>query len=151
MDAVLRSVAVYLFLLVMMRLAGRRTLAELTVFDFVLLLIIGESTQQALLGDDFSVVNACIIIVTLIALDVTLSLVKQRSPAVSRLIDGGPMVVVENGRLLEDRARRARIDEEDVLEAARKLRGLERMDQIKFAVLEMNGGITVIAKDDARG
>lgn len=78
MDAVLRAVAVYGFLLVIMRLSGKRTLAQVTAFDLVLLLIIGEATQQALLGDDFSVTNAFVVITTLIVCDIGMSLVKQR-------------------------------------------------------------------------
>ena len=70
MDAVLRAIAVYLVLLLLFRVAGRRTLAEITTFDFVLLLIIGEATQQALLGEDFSVTNAVIVIATLLFIDV---------------------------------------------------------------------------------
>lgn len=144
MDAVLRSAAIYLFLLLVFRVAGRRELGEMTSFDFVLLLIIGEATQQALLGDDFSVTNAMLVICTLVALDIGLSLGKRRWPRVERLLDGLPLVLVENGRPLRDRLRMARIDEQDVLTAARSSHGLERMEQIKYAVLECSGTISVI-------
>lgn len=143
---VVRGVAIYLIVFVLFRLSGRRTLAQITTFDFVLLLIIGEATQQALLGEDFSLTNAVLVIVTLITIDIALSLVKRRSPSVEKLIDGVPMILVENGRPLSDRLRKSRVSEEDVLEAARRLQGLERLDQIKFAVLEVSGGITVIPK-----
>jgi uncharacterized membrane protein YcaP (DUF421 family) len=146
MDAVLRATAVYIVLLLLFRISGRRSLSQLTTFDFVLLLIIGEAMQQALLGEDFSLTNAVLVIVTLITIDIALSLVKQRSPSVEKLIDGVPMILVENGRPLSDRLRKSRVSEEDVLEAARRLQGLERLDQIKFAVLEVSGGITVIPK-----
>jgi uncharacterized membrane protein YcaP (DUF421 family) len=146
MDAVLRATAVYIVLLLLFRISGRRSLSQLTTFDFVLLLIIGEATQQALLGEDFSLTNAVLVIVTLITIDIALSLVKRRSPSVEKLIDGVPMILVENGRPLSDRLRKSRVSEEDVLEAARRLQGLERLDQIKFAVLEVSGGITVIPK-----
>jgi uncharacterized membrane protein YcaP (DUF421 family) len=69
-DSVLRAAAIYLVLLVLFRVAGRRTLSEITSFDFVLLLVIGEATQQALLGEDFSLIHAVLVIVTLIMLDV---------------------------------------------------------------------------------
>lgn len=148
MDAVLRAAAIYLFVLVVFRIAGRRTFSQMTSFDFVLLLIIGEATQQALLGDDFSVTNALIVIVALITMDIGFSIMKDRWAFFAKLVDGVPMVVVENGRPLRARMRRARIDESEVLEAARKLRGLERLEQIKFAVLEISGGITIVPKDD---
>jgi uncharacterized membrane protein YcaP (DUF421 family) len=79
MDSVLRAAAIYLVLLVLFRVAGRRTLSEMTSFDFVLLLVIGEATQQALLGEDFSLINAVLVIITLIMLDVLISWVTQRS------------------------------------------------------------------------
>lgn len=148
MDSVLRAAAMYLALMVLFKIAGRRSLAELTTFDFVLLMMIGEATQQALLGDDFSVTNSIIVIVTLIAIDVGLSLLKQRSQWVSRLIDGEPTIVVENGRLLRDRLRHARLIEADIMEAARSSQGIERLEEIKFAIIERNGKISVIAKEN---
>jgi uncharacterized membrane protein YcaP (DUF421 family) len=147
MDSVLRAAAIYLVLLVVFRVSGRRTLAELTTFDFVLLLIIGEATQQALLGEDFSLTNAVLVITTLLTIELSLSILKQRVPFLDKLLDGVPMVVVDHGLPLRDRMRKARIDEEDVLEAARRLQGIERLDQIKYAVLEVSGGITVVPND----
>jgi uncharacterized membrane protein YcaP (DUF421 family) len=148
MDAVLRGVAIYVFLMLVFRLAGRRTLSQMTSFDFVLLLIIGESTQQALLGEDFSLTNAFVVILTLVGIDVLLSLWKQWAPGVERMLDGMPTIIVENGRPLKDRMAWARVDESDVLTAARERQGLERMDQIKYAVLEVSGGISIIPKEE---
>jgi len=147
MDSVLRAAAMYLALMVLFKIAGRRSLAELTTFDFVLLMIIGEATQQALLGDDFSLTNSMLVIVTLIAVDVGLSLLKQRSGRVSRLIDGEPTIIVENGKLLRQRLRHARLVEADVMEAARSSQGIETLDEIKFAIIERNGKISIIARD----
>lgn len=144
MESVLRAVAVYGFLVLVIRLAGRRTMAQLTDFDFVLLLIIAEATQQGLLGDDSSITNAFLVILTLIVIDIGLSLWKQRSPRIEKWLDGVPLVIVEEGRLLEDLAKKARVDEQDILAAARMLHGLERMNQIKYAVLERAGGISII-------
>jgi uncharacterized membrane protein YcaP (DUF421 family) len=147
MDSVLRAAAIYLVLLVLFRVAGRRTLSEMTSFDFVLLLVIGEATQQALLGEDFSLINAVLVIVTLIMLDVLISWVTQRSRIAGKLVEGVPMVIVADGKPLHDRMRTARIELADVLEAARHTQGLERMDQIKYAVVETSGGITIIPKE----
>lgn len=149
MDVVARGLLIYAFLLVLFRISGQRSLGQVTTFDFVLLLIIAETTQQALLGDDYSITNAFLLIVTLIAIDVGLSLLKQRSPRIDRLIEGLPLVIVENGKPLEDRMAKARVDEEDILSAARKLQGLERMEQIKYAVLERNGAISIVKKPSA--
>jgi uncharacterized membrane protein YcaP (DUF421 family) len=147
MDSVLRAAVMYLALMVLFKIAGRRSLAELTTFDFVLLMIIGEATQQALLGNDFSLTNSMLVIVTLIAIDVGLSLLKQRSQWVQRLIDGGPTIIVENGKLLHQRLRHARLVEADVMEAARSSQGIETLEQIKFAIIERNGKISVIAQE----
>jgi uncharacterized membrane protein YcaP (DUF421 family) len=146
MDSVLRATAIYIFLLLIFRIAGRRTLAQMTNFDLLLLLLTGEATQQGLLGNDYSLTNAFLVILTLIGLDVGLSLWKQRSPQLDKLVDGVPMVIVDDGRPLKDRMDKARVDESDILTAARVLQGLERMDQIKYAVLERSGGISIIPK-----
>lgn len=147
MDSILRALSIYLFLLVIVRISGRRTLGEMTSFDFVLLLVIGEATQQALLGDDFSITNAYVIIATLIFTDILFSLWKQRSEKLTKLVEGVPTILVADGKPLDEVLRKSRVDASDVLEAARRLQGLERMEQIKYAVLETSGGITVIPKE----
>jgi uncharacterized membrane protein YcaP (DUF421 family) len=149
MDSVLRAAAIYLFLLVLFRLSGQRTLSDVTIFDFVLLLIISEATQQALLGEDFSVTNAFLVILTLIGIDIALSLGVQRWRWMGKWIEGVPLVIVEHGRPLRERMRRVRVSEDDILTAARERQGLARMDQIEYAVLERSGGISIIPKHNA--
>lgn len=147
MDPVLRAAAVYLFLLVVFRAFGKRSLAQITTFDFVLLLIIAETTQQALLGEDFSVTNAFILIATLFLLDALLDWIKDRSGWFDRVTEGRPLIVLRDGKPLPERMALSRIDESDILTSARELQGLERLEQIKYAVLEKNGSITIIPKD----
>jgi len=149
MESMARAAVIYGMLLVLFRVTGKRSLAQITTFDFILLLIVGEATQQALLGNDFSIMNAGVVIVTLIVLDLGLSLLKQRSRRFDRILEGDPLLLMENGSFLKEHMDKARVDEEDILEAARALRGLERADQIKFAVLERNGEITVIPRRDS--
>lgn len=146
MDAVIRGAAVYLILLVIFRLAGRRTLAQMSSFDFVLLLIISEAAQNAMVGDDFSITNGMLVVVTLVGLDILLSHVKRWSPSIETWLDGRPTIIVDRG--VPDRRvmSRARIDEADVLTAAREKHGLERMDQIKYAVLETSGSLSIIPR-----
>lgn len=146
MDAVLRAAIVYLFLLVVLRVAGRRTLAQITTFDFVLLLVIGEATQQALLGDDYSLTNAFVVILTLLGMDLVLLGLKQRFPVVARMTESLPLVLVEHGEPIPERMTKARVDVDDVLEQARTSQGIERVEQIKYAVLERNGSISVIPR-----
>jgi uncharacterized membrane protein YcaP (DUF421 family) len=150
MDSVLRAAAAYAFVWLIFRIAGKRSLAEITTFDFVLLLIISETTQAALVDTDNSLTNTVLLIVTMVGIDVGLSLWKQRSRRVEKVIDGVPLVIVADGIPLYERMRKARVDEGDVLAAARQWRGLERMEQVKYAVLERNGGITVIAREGSQ-
>lgn len=149
MDSVLRAAVVYLALLLLFRIIGKRSLAETGVFDFVLLLIIAEATQQAMIDDDNSMTNAFLIIVTLLALNVGFSLLKQRLPLVERLIDDVPVLIVVDGNPIKERMDRARVDERDILQAARETQGLTRIDEIQYAVLERNGGISVVPKQAA--
>ena len=146
MESVIRGAAVYLILLLILRMSGRRTLAEMTPFDFVLLLIIAETTQQALLGNDFSITNAVVLIVTIIVIDIGLSYLKRWSPAVARLLDGLPTVLVRDGKVDARALDRARVEESDILVAARQKQGLENLAEVKHAVLENDSGISVIPK-----
>jgi len=144
METVLRGAAIYFFLLVVFRVAGKRSLESVTTFDFVLLLIIAEATQQGLLGEDFSVTNALLLVVTLVLIDVLLSLWKQSSRRVEWLIEGVPVLLLKDGVPLQDRMQRERVDEQDILAEARRSQGLERLGQIKYAILERGGGISII-------
>ncbi|MCY1427176.1 hypothetical protein D3C76_671460 [compost metagenome] len=144
MDSILRALFIYLLLMILFRVAGKRSLADITTFDLLLLMIIGEATQQALLGNDFSMINALLVIVTLVVIDVCLSMLKLRNPVIDRLMEGSPILIVEHGNPLRARLADARLREEDVLLAARETQGLERMDQIRFAILEKNGKISII-------
>ena len=146
MESVLRAAFVYLLLLLLLRLTGKRTLAQITTFDFVLLLIISEATQQAMLGEDNSMMHAAIVVSTLIGLNILMSLLKQRFKAVDRVLDDIPLLIVVDGKPLKDVMDQVRVDEDDVLDAARETQGLERMDEIRHAVLERNGKISIIPK-----
>jgi uncharacterized membrane protein YcaP (DUF421 family) len=150
MESVLRGAAVYVFLLIVFRVTGKRSLDQVTTFDFVLLLIISETTQQALLGEDFSITGACLLILTLFVMDQGLTWLKSRSRLVQKLAEGLPVVLLQDGKPFQERLRQSQVDEQDILAAARELQGLERLDQIKFAVLERHGGITIIPKPEER-
>lgn len=143
METVLRAAGIYLILMVVFKIAGRRALLQMTSFDLILLLIISEATQQALLGDDFSVTGAGLTIITLVTIDIVLGKLKNRFPSLAQLAEGGPVILVEHGRALQQRMKMTGVSEEDVLEAARS-QGLERLEQIRYAVLEVNGHISTI-------
>ena len=144
MDSVIKAAVVYFALWTIIRISGRRTLGEMSAFDLVLFMIIGGSTQRAITGQDYSLTNALLLVATFIVIDIALSLVELKSPFMRRVFNGMPMILVENGTVMAARLRRARITEENILESARKLHGLERIDQIKFAILEATGEITIV-------
>jgi uncharacterized membrane protein YcaP (DUF421 family) len=145
-ESVLRGITIYVFLLLVLRFSGRRTMGEMTAFEFVLLLIVAETTQQALLGDDFSITNSAVLILTLFAADILLSYLKQRLPRLAKWLDGQPSVLISDGTIDARALERARVSIEEVLEAARESQGIERLDQIKSAVLEASGSISIIPR-----
>mgnify|MGYP001943874227 FL=1 len=125
-------------------MSGKRTLSEMTTFDFVLLLIVGEATQQALLSDDNSLINAMLVVTTLIAVDVLFSILSAKWKLFDRVTNGVPVVILEDGKPLKERMEKERVEIDDILEAARRMQGLESIEQVKYAVLEKDGKISII-------
>jgi uncharacterized membrane protein YcaP (DUF421 family) len=144
MQSLLNALVLYLFLLVVFRLAGKRLLSQATTFDLVLVLMISETTQGAMLADDPSLANAMLLIATLVGAELVMSVVKHRWPAAERVLDGKPVVVVSEGQVLKERMDRERLDLSDILEAARQQRGLTEAADVRFAVLERDGSISII-------
>lgn len=147
MDSVIiRSTIIYFFILIVLRMAGKRSLSEMTTFDFVLVLIISEATQQAIIDDDHSIMGGMLAIITLVFLDVALSVLTVRFKFLDKVMNGVAMFILEDGKLYLDRMKKARIQIEDILESARKTHGLESLDEIKSAILEKDGSISIIPK-----
>lgn len=144
MDSVIRGLAIYIFLMIVTTISGKRTLAEVSTFDLILLLIISETTQQAMIDSDNSLINGIILIVTLVGFDIFLSLVKEKIPVLEKWIDGSPVVIMEEGKLNLYKMKKTRVNEDDILNAARKAHGLENLEQIKYAILEKSGEITIV-------
>jgi uncharacterized membrane protein YcaP (DUF421 family) len=147
METVIRGLVVYLFLLVVFRISGKRTLSEATTFDLVLLLIISETTQQAMVDNDHSMTTAALLILTLVGSSIALSLLKRMSPAADRWLEGAPLILVKDGQLLKDRMRKEWVDDGDLLEAARLQHGLRSLDDIDAAVLERGGQISISPRE----
>ncbi|MBR0649550.1 DUF421 domain-containing protein [Roseomonas terrae] len=144
METVFKAIALYVALLILFRITGRRSLQQTTTFDLVLLLVIGEAAQPALIGNDNSLTTAVLAVATLLSIDVALSLLKRKAGRLERLLEGQPTIIVMRGTPLPDQLRRARIDAADVLQAARERQGILRMEDIGLAVLEANGSISII-------
>jgi uncharacterized membrane protein YcaP (DUF421 family) len=146
MDSIVRALVVYVLLLVLFRVAGKRTLAHTTTFDLVLVLIISEAISNVLVGTDYSFTNAALVVTTLILADIGLSFVKRQAPRVEALIDGMPLVLYRNGRPLTAHMARERVGLDDILAAARERQGVSRLEDIDEATLERSGEISVIPR-----
>jgi uncharacterized membrane protein YcaP (DUF421 family) len=116
----------------------------MTPFDLVIILVISETTQQAMLANDFSITNAILLILTLFLTDILLSYLKKWSPPAGRVIDGVPVILVANGAIDREALRGCRLQVDDILEAARTQQGIEEMREIRFAILEVSGAISII-------
>lgn len=146
MEMVLRAIAIYMVLMVVFKIAGRRALLQMTSFDLILLLIISEATQQALLGNDFSVTGAALTIITLVTVDILFGYIKKYINNAEDLIDGAPVILVEHGQMLHGKMKEADITYDDIMVSARNNQGIDKLDDIKYAILERNGHISIIAK-----
>lgn len=144
MNPVIRGAVIYLVVLIVFRIMGKRSLSESTTFDFVLLLIISEVTQQALVGQDYSLTGSIILIVTLVTFDLIFGVLKDQFKTFGKIAEGVSLIIVEKGKPLKERMSKCHIDEEDILEAGRVQFGLEKMNQIKYAILEKDGTISII-------
>jgi len=144
MEIILRTIGIYLFLLVLFRLLGKRSLSELSAFDFILFLIISEALQNALVDEDKSVVMGLTVVLTFLMLDLGLSYLKRKYTGFEKIAEGVPLLLLDHGKVIEENTMKARVTYGDILQTARESQGLERMEQIKYAVLETSGSISII-------
>jgi len=142
-DIVLRAIAVFVFLMVLIRVIGRRELSSLQPFDLVLLIILGDAVQQGLTQDDYSLTGAFLAVGTIAVLQVLVSWVSYRFPRTRPVIEGTPIIVIQDGKPIERNLKRERIDVGDVEEAARQ-EGIAQLSEVKWAVLETTGRISFI-------
>ena len=145
MDIVLRAVAVFFFLFVLVRIIGRRELSSLQPFDLILIIILGDAVQQGLTQDDYSLTGAFLAIGTIAVLQVFVSWIGFRFPRARPVVEGTPIVVVQDGDVIEHNARRERLSVDEIRESAR-LQGIARLSDVKWAVLETNGQISFIKR-----
>jgi uncharacterized membrane protein YcaP (DUF421 family) len=146
MDIVLRAIALYAFVIFVMRIIGRRELSSMTPFDLVLLIILGDAIQQGLTQDDYSVTGAVLAIGTIATLQVVTSYLSFRFPAMRNVFQGHPIVLVDHGKFVHRNLRRERMTEEEVAEEARQQQ-IASLDQVEWAILEANGSVSFIKKD----
>ena len=145
MDIVFRATVIFLFVLVLMRVLGRRELSTLEPFDLIILVVIGDLVQQGVTQNDWSVTGAMLAVGTIGVLTVCTSWVSWRCPRMRPLIDGHPVVLVEDGKPIEGNMKRERITIEEIAAQAR-MQQLDSINKIKWAVLETGGGVSIIPK-----
>ena len=145
MDIVLRAIVVFAFLYVLMRIVGRRELSTLEPFDLILLVVLGDAVQQGLTQDDYSLTGAFLAIGTIALLQLGVSYANLRFPRLRPILDGEPIVVVQDGKPIERNLRRERVTMDDLMSAARR-QNIAALDDVAWAVMETSGEITFIKK-----
>ena len=145
--SVLRALFGYFFLVLIVRIVGRRPGKQLTPFEFILIFFLGGLMLTAIVADEASVTNAFCQIIAIAMAHSILAAMRARSDRVAQLLDGVPLILLEGGHWRTETMRRMRIADDDVMEKARD-QGLKTLDQIESAVLERNGEISIISKED---
>jgi uncharacterized membrane protein YcaP (DUF421 family) len=145
MDIALRAVALYAFVIVLLRTMGRREISTLSAVDLVVLIILGDAIQQGLTQDDYSVTGAIIAVSTIAALQVGTSYVSFRSRRARRVLEGEPIVIVQDGKLIERSLKRERLTEDEVAEEMRAQQ-IASVEDVEWGILETNGTMSFIPK-----
>ena len=145
MDIVLRAILIFVLLYVIMRVIGRRELSALEPFDLILLIVVGDLVQQGLTQDDYSLTGALLAIGTIAVLVLAVSFLNFRFPRLRPLLDGEPIVIVQDGKPIEKNMRRERLTLDDLAAAAR-LQSIGSINNVAWAVMETSGSISFIKK-----
>ena len=142
-NIVLRTVIVYLVILTGLRLAGKREIGQMTVFDLVVLLLLANAVQNAMVGPDTSLAGGIIAALVLLVLNSVVAQLRLRWPRLRRLVEGSPTLLVLHGDVIADHLRREGLDQE-TLEAALREHGLADLSDVEMAVLEIDGSISIV-------
>ena len=142
---VLRACAIYVLVMVLVRVSGKRAVGQFTPFDLVLLILIGNAVQNGINGGDNSLTGAAIMATTLIALNYAVAFVTSRSRKVEKFVEGEPVVLARDGKLFEGVLRRELVSRDDFRESLR-MNGVEDVSEVELALLETNGSISVVKK-----
>lgn len=148
-EVVLRAAVVYLFLVVVLRLSGKREVGQMSILELVVVLLIADAVQNSMVGDNSSLWAGPLAVLTLLGLDYGLNRLTTRSRRLRQAIEGEPRLLVRDGRLLEKALREEKLEAGEV-RAAIRAHGLERIEEVRLAVLETDGSISVIPLEPAR-
>ena len=147
LDIIVRTAIVYGALIVLLRLAGKRQVGQLSILDLVTLLVISDAVQNAMVGENATLVGGLVAAATLVTLDRTLHWLRDRLPWFRKVVEGEPRLLIRHGLALRKALAEEGV-ELDELEKAVREHGLLRIDQVKLAVLETDGQISIIPEDD---
>ena len=147
MSVIVRAAAAYLLLLFAVRLIGRRTASMMAPFDLVVLFLFGGALMAGTLGDDHSMTAAVSAVFSIGLMHIAVSTLKRWSPWFGRMVDGTPVVIFERGAWHQDRMRGMRVLESDVMAAVRQ-KGLMRLEQVRYAVVERDGKVSIVAEPE---
>jgi uncharacterized membrane protein YcaP (DUF421 family) len=145
MDLVLRAIFLYFFIFAVTRVIGRRELSQLAPFDIILLIVAGDAIQQGLTQDDYSVTGAVLVVGTFAVLTLVTSYASFRFARLRPVLEGEPIVIIQNGKLLDRNVKRERLTEEEIAEEARQQQ-IGSLDEVAWAVLENSGKVSFIKK-----
>ena len=146
MDIVFRALAAYVFILFLMRVVGRRELSSMEPSDVILLVVIGDLVQNGITQSDDSVTGIILAAGTIGLLATLTALITYRWKRLRNAIEGEPVILVQDGRLIERTMKNERLTEDEVLEQVRLQQGLDSLDDVKWAVLETSGSISIVPK-----
>ncbi len=142
---VLRATAIYLLVMVLIRVSGKRAVGQFTPFDLILLILIGNAVQNGINGGDNSLTGAAIMATTLVALNYAVAFVTSRSRAAEKIIEGVPVVLARDGHLFAGVLKRELVSDDDFTEALR-MNGVADVADVQLALLETNGSISVVPR-----
>ena len=148
-EIVLRTTIVYLFLVLILRVTGKREVGQMSILELIVILIISDAVQNSMVGDNTTVWGGLVAVLTLLALDNLIKGLTGRSRRLRRAIEGEPRLLVRDGRLLEKALREEHVEASDV-RAAIRAQGLEHIGDVRIAVLETDGSISVIPRGNAQ-
>ncbi|MEI6565359.1 MAG: YetF domain-containing protein [Verrucomicrobiota bacterium] len=149
-EIILRGVIVYVFLLGLLRITGKRQVGQLAPFDLVLLLVLSNAVQNSMNGGDNSLVGGLVSATTLVALNYLIGAITYRSKRMEGLIEGRPQVIIHNGKLFEDIMAKSKLTHHE-LEAALRQAGCASIHEVHFAMLENSGVISVTRRGESSG
>jgi uncharacterized membrane protein YcaP (DUF421 family) len=145
-EVILRSVVVYVFIVLAIRLFGKKELAQLSVIDLVFILLISNSVQNAMVGPDTSLAGGLLAAGSLFAVNYILKYFLFRSPKFSTLLQGSPVMLIYEGKVIPDHLAKERISMDELIAAARE-HGVEHLEDVDLAVLESDGNISILSKN----